>query len=189
MVTLTFVRHGQTFANADPSGPTELTPTGILQARALAARLAKVSWDGLYSSALSRALATARHIHEDQQHLEFRTSSLWNEIHSSIVGRPWSETETAADVPGDLARMDECWEALHHLQGRIIVVCHANVIRYLVGRCLYIAEPHRGALGVDNCSISILTNESGRWKLKLLNDISHLSRALLESSSRRDICF
>jgi broad specificity phosphatase PhoE len=63
MTHLTFVRHGETEWNLQGRVmghlDSALTPTGIEQARRLAARLRGTEFDAIYTSDLGRAEATA----------------------------------------------------------------------------------------------------------------------------------
>ncbi|MGB9804330.1 alpha-ribazole phosphatase [Desulfofundulus sp.] len=200
------VRHGETIWNAQfrfqGHSDIALSPRGLEQARALAARLSGESFTAFYSSDLQRALDTARILAEPHG-LPVVTLKALREINFGV----W-EGLTVAEIQNSYAReLQEWWQnPLHtripggetlaevadrvtggvreiverHSDGQVVVVCHGGCIRTLVGSVLGMDLNQYWRLGVNNACLSIL--EFYSWEkgiLTLFNDCSHLEKGEL----------
>lgn len=151
-VTLLFVRHGETALNAarvmQPAA-TPLSPRGLAQAQAVAARLALVRPVAVLSSDLPRALQTAQAIAAAAGGLPVQTSALLHERnfgdlrgrrHDSIGYDPLLMTEAppgGESMADFLHRVAQAFalavERRAQLAGPLVVVSHGLVIRALLG--------------------------------------------------------
>lgn len=202
---LWLVRHGESTWNVarrfQGGLDAPLSPRGRLQARALAAGLAPVRFDALYTSPLSRARETAlacgaavglAAVAVD----ELREVGLgdWEGLTLETIrardgdryarwlraplhhGPPGGEPMTAlADrVGGALARL-----GTRHAGGRVLVVSHGGAIASALcgwlGRCLDTIW----TLRLDNASITRVDLSAGR--VLALNEIGHLVDASVEA--------
>lgn len=153
------VRHGQSKANTRPvfqPPDSPLTETGLAQARRLGERAAKLKFDALIASPLTRARQTAETIGEMTGHTpEFselfverrKPEAIMGKSHANLPAlRMWKRWEDSLYRPGlrvedgenfdDLAGRTD--RALEHLytrpEKRILVVTHALFLRDLVAR-------------------------------------------------------
>ncbi|WP_448630513.1 histidine phosphatase family protein [Cellulomonas soli] len=102
-LTLTLVRHGQTYLNArrllQGWSDSPLTRTGRAGVRVTAAHLAEHTFTGAYSSPSGRAIATATEILRHHDDLRLRTDKDLRELHfGQYERRP--EHELDALAPG-----------------------------------------------------------------------------------------
>lgn len=150
-MTLLFVRHGETALNAArvmQPADTPLSPRGLAQARAVAARLAALRPAAVLASDLPRALQTAQAI-ADATGLPVQTSALLHERHfGDFRGRPhasfgfdpiqMTEAPPGGESMADfLARTAQAFAQAVALRatlaGPLVVVSHGLLIRALLG--------------------------------------------------------
>ncbi len=185
--TLVLVRHGvydETDARDDEVGKA-LLPEGREQARLTGARLA--AWpqrvDALHASTMTRARQTAEI------------------IAASLPGRPalpdrgireCTPPTYREDIMADLApgEADSCAAGVAQAYARYfrptsgrdsteVLVCHGNVIRYMVVRALG-ADPKLWlGMSVANCSLTVIeVRPDGRCRITSVGDRGHLPVAL-----------
>lgn len=192
---LVLVRHGETEHNllgiAQGWQDSELSERGRSQVAKLAARLQAFGSDAIYSSPLSRALATAEAIRavtgleitvldelkemnyggwEGRNFLDVRKTE---EEHY----RRWID-DPAWPCPGGeshndvLERMNRAFEVVRGAR-RPVVVAHGTAIR--IGATALLGAPVAFArhLAQDNASINLFVWRGGRCVLKTWNDTSH----------------
>ncbi len=181
--TIYLVRHGYYDHNddADPDVGKALVPLGVAQARLLGARLRglPVEIDALYSSTMTRARQTARVINEDLPHLDLQKTRILRECTPTT----WREDIMEGLDPGEAA---ECETQLEQAFKEFFVpspdkdrhevlVCHGNVIRYLVTRAQGV-DPHSWLMmSVGNCSITVIRIKAdGSFKILGVGDVGHL---------------
>lgn len=172
-----------------------LTAKGQLQAARLAERLKSVSFDAVYASDLKRAQETAerllnaltrkpeyvidKHLREIDMGDVLKTS--WDgfpeqyekwKLHEEDV--PYPNGESGTDVWNRCGALTE--ELLQSPGERIAVVCHGGVIRSLVCGLFGIPQVRRFLFGMplENCSITVVKQESGQRYLHTFNDHGHL---------------
>ena len=194
------VRHGQTEWNVQAriqgQGDSALTPDGIAQARAIAARLAREKFDALVSSDLGRASATASAI-ADRCGKSIVLDARLRERHFGVgEGMTYDEVDRA--YPGAFARIravdpdfvipggesrrqfhDRVVDAMDSLvqahEGRtLVVVTHGGVLatffRHVHAIPLDVAHP----IAITNASYNVLRHDGARWAVETWSDNAHL---------------
>ena len=209
---LVLVRHGRTASNAagriQGRADVPLDPTGLDEAHAVARALRRFSATALYSSPLSRALATAAIIGRE---LEL-TSQVWEGLTEYDFGlmseRDLEEIDTFAprlytaldawleagrddpmlrpDIPGAeplddfAARIAAFWDHVEtaHRGETAIAVTHGGVLRGMFTLAANGDLRRHSPFWADNCSISVLDFYHGAVVVRLFNDTGHLSGEL-----------
>ncbi len=181
--TVYLVRHGYYDHNddADPDVGKALVPLGVAQARLVGARLRAlpVKIDELYAITMTRARQTASVIHDEFPHLDLQKTRILRECTPST----WREDIMERLEPGEVA---ECEVQLEQAFKEFfvpspdedrndILVCHANVIRYLVTRVQGV-DPHSWLMmSLGNCSITVIRIKAdGNFKILAVGDVGHL---------------
>ncbi len=198
---LILVRHGESEWNRELriQGQTnsELTGTGIMQARAVANVLAKEPLHAIYSSDLTRAIATAEIIaapHGLNLQLDPRLREM---SFGGLEGLTWQEVrddhpdvktalQTGAHdfkMPGGgesrddlvaraLAAMDDI--AVRYPDQTICVVSHGGLISWFTRHVLGIPRSVPSRLRPDNCAIHRFELYEIGWHLRTFNERAHL---------------
>lgn len=179
--TLILVRHGQFFNHPEHRAFGRLTPLGRRQARRLGKRLRDYPVTRLMSSTAPRAVDTATIIAELLDDMPFRRSPLLLEgIPTVFEGITRAQR---ARVPTHRARMEKAFDRFFRgTRGANkcdVLVCHGNLIRYLLRRAIGDA-PHRWlSAAVMNCGLSnVLIKSDGTKRILALNDVGHLPRKM-----------
>jgi probable phosphoglycerate mutase len=198
------IRHGESLYNAEAriQGQSDiaLSPRGLRQAEAIAARLADERIEAVFASPLCRALATAEPLGDrlglpvqcDDQlkeiHAGIFQGLLWAEIEAKFpeAARPWREQHPDFVIPGGESRralMVRGRAALESIREnrfrRVAVVSHGGILGAALKSILGIpAELNPFVL--YNGSISRLVWDQ-RIKLVTLNELEHLRAAGLAS--------
>ena len=181
--TIYLVRHGFYDINddADPDVGKALLPLGVAQARLVGARLRAlpVKIDALYTSTMTRARQTARVIHEEFPHLDLQKTRILRECTPTT----WREDIMEQLEPGEAAECEvqleqafkEFFVPSPNKDRHDVLVCHGNVIRYLLTRVQGV-DPHSWLrMSVGNCSITVIRIEAdGRFKILGVGDVGHL---------------
>ena len=194
------VRHGQTEWNVGAriqgQGDSDLTEEGRAQARSIAARLARESFDVLISSDLGRAAATAEHIAR-RCGLPIVLDARLRERHFG-VGQGMTYEEVDRAYPGAFARIrnvdpdfvipgGESRRQFHervrsafdsiaqaHAGRTVVVVTHGGVLatffRHVHGIPLDVAHP----IAITNASYNVLDHDGSRWAVETWSDNAHL---------------
>jgi serine/threonine-protein phosphatase PGAM5 len=171
--TLVLVRHGQ--YEADGGG--WLTPLGRDQAELtsawLASRHPKV--DAIWSSTLPRARETAAIVRASFPKVRLREAAVLREgLYSKVRGYDVSAEERASDR----ARADRAWSRFFRVSrtDRVeLVVCHGNLIRYLVCRALEVPTLRWTRMNSHHCAITtILVRDSKAVRVVSYNETAHL---------------
>ena len=197
------VRHGETEWNkqhrVQGNGNSPLTPRGLDQADAIAARLATESFAALVSSDLGRALQTAERIARRTGHAVVPDARLrerhfgegegmtYDEIDRHFPGAFSRTKEMDADYrpPGGETRREfherivHAFEALAdaHDGQRITVVAHGGVLAalYRMIHAIPIVKAHE--IPISNAAYNAITFEADRWALEAWDDVAHLPAA------------
>lgn len=213
---LILIRHGQTLSNVQSGAPQEISKLGEEQINLLAERLRNTRSDRIISSKLERAILTAEGICPSVQHETSELLNEVNRRLVGKKGghKPQSQSSQSSGgaldrryrairsrivrvfrraVPPkwyieDEQRMESLWQWIGSMNGNVIMVCHGNVIRNLVGKVLRLSKHQCGQLLCDNTSISIVERRNDKWTLMLLNDISHLPNSQISDRSSRKAC-
>jgi serine/threonine-protein phosphatase PGAM5 len=178
--SLVFVRHGQ----YSSEGIGKLTELGREQARRtgiwLADQLAGTKVDVLWSSTLVRARETASIVSDSFGRMNVRPTGILREgMYSKLKDYPVPADERAEDR----ARADQAWARLSK-KSRIdrleLVVCHGNLIRYLVCRALRVSVARWTRMNSNHCGVSrVLIRDTGAIRVVTYNETGHLPRELV----------
>lgn len=207
LTSLHLIRHGVTASNVQGvymgRSQESLSADGRWQARQLARRLQGQELDAIFCSPLRRARETADIIAQPHRQ-EVRIDPDIMELDlSRWQDRPASEIAVAdADAwqiwctdPARLAisgieTLDSLGERVRrflsrvrhdHPSGSVAVVSHDGVIRMAVMEALAISWGHYRSLPLDNTSISTVEVGGPHPRLRLFNDVGHLSGAGVSS--------
>jgi serine/threonine-protein phosphatase PGAM5 len=190
--TIVLVRHGHYVADetiAETSGP-PLSPLGIAQARLAGSALAALpDFDHHYVSPMHRARDTAAAIAQD---LPAPAFAVVDDLAECTP--PTRRTEITVDEkPEDLAA---CRARLERVFARFFVpaagagddadllVCHGNVIRYLVTRALGVDDAAWLEMSVRHASMTVIRVEAdGRFKVIAVGDSGHVPVGLRTGAS------
>lgn len=203
MTRLILIRHGETAWNRERrmQGQTDtpLSDEGLVQARALGARMAAVRFAALYSSDLSRALETARPVAAATGHEIITDPRLRERAFGIFEGL--TAAEIAARYPDELERF--------HSRDPDYVVPEGESARMFHARCLPcladIAERHSGedvvvvthGLVLDavyraahsmppeaprtvqllNASVNVFARNGTDWRMESWGDVEHLQQS------------
>jgi broad specificity phosphatase PhoE len=192
---LVLIRHAETRHNVDGIaqgwGDSALSERGERQVRALAARVAGLAPDALFSSPLGRAMAAARAIAEatgleivSLDDLREMNYGRWEgqsfrevRVNDAEAARRWRddpdcpcpEGESHNDVRARMARAFAAAAAA----ARPVVVTHGTAIR--VGATILLDVPVMASrhLAQDNAALNVFVRRGSRMVLTLWNDTSH----------------
>lgn len=201
------VRHGQTAWNAERriQGQLDLplSPVGLAQARATANRLARESFDGIYSSDLSRALGTAEAAAR-RLGLPIRRCIALRERHYGAfqaltydeMGRRFPQDSArllARDAEFELPqggeslnrfsdRVTQCVDAIvaAHAGGRALVVTHGGVLDILHRRASGKPLSAPRDFDIPNAGVNWLEVAGDTWSILSWAECHHLDEALDE---------
>jgi serine/threonine-protein phosphatase PGAM5 len=187
---LYLIRHGQYTVTPElPHG--KLTPLGMKQAELTGQHLLDVPVRAVHSSTMSRAHQTARIIADNFYGIQVQTSDLLRECVPSIPQRLEAQlTEYARFAPdfnlGDVImhqmQADDAYDQYfqpveNHLAGdsHELLVCHGNILRYLVCRVLGASPDAWANLYILHCGISIVrVDEDALRTLMSHNSTDHI---------------
>ena len=202
MTNVILVRHAQTRWNQSGriqggDNDTVLDETGERQCRSLAARLSRENIDAVYSSPLSRAIATARWIARDHR-VDLIEEPAFREMNCGTL-----EGTEIADIGSRLQRLlkggnedellfkscggesceqllERTWSAIlekaaRHHDGSFVVVSHYFVIASILCAVLGIPATQLGRFRLGVTSISTVSFDSYGPFLTLYNDRCHVA--------------
>lgn len=195
--TLILIRHGETLHNvagiAQGWQDSELSERGQRQVRQLAERLKAMRIDAIFSSPLSRALATAQAV-ADATGLAISTIDELREMnYGGWEGRsfldvrkvdedifqkwiadgatPCPDGESHSDVR---ARMEAAFAKIGGDGAkRVAVVTHGTAIRVAVTALLELPVMTSRHFAQDNAAMNVFVRRADRWILKVWNDATH----------------
>lgn len=179
---IVLARHGHYELNpkADPKLGPGLSPLGIAQAHLLGARLAgEADFDAVRVSPLQRAQDTARVALEGFDAPAMMTLADLSEC-TPPTHKP---SDTADSTPESLKACTEQLDRLFATQfkpangqpRRELLVCHGNVIRYLVSKALGLDPKSWLAMSFGHTSLStIRIDADGSMRLLGAGDLGHL---------------
>ncbi len=172
------VRHGQYDMTPGSRTRGHLTTTGRRQARHLSRRLRRLPIDVIHHSDLARAVETADILRKELRGVDVRSSRSLREGLPGMKELPHRKRHRV-----DRARMDRAYERLvRPCRGRDrheVVVCHGNIIRYLIMRTLDVHPATWFRIDTLLCSVSLLrVSRRDGARVSSINDVSHLPEAL-----------
>lgn len=192
MREIVLVRHGHYVA--DPAideriGP-GLSPIGVAQARLAGARLAGdlSRFDGLYVSPMQRARDTAGSIGQSFPQQTFDVVADMAECTPPTRRKEITANEKPESLDACKAQLDRLFARFFATKadaGRSdLLVCHGNVIRYLVTRALGVDSEAWLEMSVGHASITrIRVEPDGRYKIIAVGDIGHIPSNLRTGAS------
>lgn len=173
--TLLLLRHGQ----QETEGIGSLTPLGREQARATARYLEQVPFAAIWSSTLPRARETAGIVAE---HLgaQVRTSRLLREgLYTKVPGY----NVPASERREDRVRAEAAYARFFRTSRteRIeLLVCHGNLIRYLLCRALRAPAARWLRITTNHCGLTrIVIRDTGAVRVVSYNETAHLPPPLV----------
>ncbi len=181
--TLVLVRHGAYLPDphADPNLGPGLVPIGVAQARLSGARLAGLPhrFDALFTSPLTRAHETARVIASDLPGVVVEVVPDLAECTPPTRRLEVIADEKAEDLAACAGQLDRLFAARFvpslGLERRELLVCHGNVIRYLVTKALGVDTTAWLEMSVGHASLTVIRVEAdGRFKVIAVGDVGHL---------------
>lgn len=205
MLTIYFVRHGQTALSRENmfcgSLNPELTPEGRQMAHALADYYARVKWRAIYSSPMKRTIATAAPIAK-RVRLKIGTEKglreiaygkwegrtieeahkRWTEDHIKWLADPGWNAPTGGETANQvatraLAVIDKIRK--RYRDGNVMVISHKATIRIILCSLLGIdIGRFRFRLNASVSSVSIVEFGAHGPLLKVLGDTTHLPENL-----------
>ena len=207
--TIIMVRHGETQGNLDDKAQghldVPLTPTGRLQAKAVAERLSDTDFDAVYSSDLQRAVDTAKAITANRPILQIQTRTQlreidfgdyedmpWEEVgntHPEFYRR-WKNLGTRVDIkfPGGESLRDT-WNRVgefaneiatnnHQRNSTLLIVGHGGSLQALLAHLLNLDITHQWSFVFENTSVTRIREHQftpNAWRTYQFNDTSHLN--------------
>lgn len=184
--TIYLVRHGQYDPEVkdEPHG-SGLTPVGREQAERTAEHLAQIPFAAVHTSTLTRALQTAEIIASRHPHLALQQTDLLKEITPPLpyLALKHMKDISLEQIQKDRLQAEEVIRRYLKPAGETpvyeAIVCHGNLIRYLVCRALQISPLIWMNLETYNCSISVLEiDPHGNMILLSYNESGHLPEEL-----------
>ena len=200
---LIFIRHGETLWNLEGRVmgqlDSPLSPKGEQQARAIAERLAGISFDHLYSSDLGRAAQTARHIaalsgHTIQFDRDLRERNMG--VFQGHTGKQkrekladvWKQCKAGgADykIPGggesQNQRLQRSLDVMNrlaerHSGQRVVIVSHDGILRGFLAHTIGLDIKSETLFLRANASYNSFMKQGDVWRLQVWGDTSHLQQ-------------
>ena len=174
--TLVFLRHGQ----YDAENRGELTPLGREQARLTGRYLEPIRFDTIWSSTLPRAKETADIVSQLVGGMRVRHTGLLREgLYTKVEGYDIPASERRVDR----ARADAAYEKVvraSRADRTELVVCHGNLIRYIMCRVLHMPIAKWLRMTTSHCGLTrVLVRDSGAVRVMSYNETSHLPTKLV----------
>lgn len=169
--TLLFLRHGQ--YDAENGGV--LTPLGREQARLTAKYLEAFRFDAVWSSTLPRAKETADIVARQVGGIRVKHTGILREgLYTKVEGYD----VPAAERRADRARADAAYAKIvrtSRSERTELVVCHGNLIRYIMCRALHTPILKWLRMTTSHCGLSrVLVRDTGAVRVMSYNETSHL---------------
>ena len=179
--TIVLVRHGNYTADdkVDPKLGPGLSPLGVAQARMVGARLAPMPFEALYASPMQRARDTADMIGAERPGARFEILPDLAECTPPTRRVEVMQDEKPEDLAACQAQLDRLFAAYFKPSAdgdrNVLMVCHGNVIRYLVTRALGVDTKAWLEMSAGHASITRIRIEpDGRMKVLSVGDVGHL---------------
>ena len=175
--TLLLVRHGEYSSEG-------LTRVGKMQAAHAARRLRRVPATAIHCSTMKRAEQTARIIAKEHRGLPLRRANVLRECIPSLPPALRKGSGVSAEaIRRGKDQADRAYRRyFRRSPGRDVcdvLVCHGNLIRYLVCRALGLGKYAWCSLGSAHCGITVIRiMASGELVLVSYNDTGHLPEKL-----------
>ena len=179
---LYLVRHGNFDAEVKPEDGLGggLTLLGRRQVRLTAKRLSRLPIDAIYHSDLRRAAETAAIIAEQFPNAPIRSSRLLRECvpGAPLVFPEYFQKLPPEDLRRDLTQAQQAYTRFFRLnrrgERREVLVCHGNIIRYLLSRVMQAPPEIWGNLDVRQASVSEVELQAEWQRVNAMGDVGHL---------------
>ena len=181
--TVYLVRHGAYDSSSgtnSPDGP-GLVPLGIAQARLVGARLRglPITITALTASTMTRARETAAVVHESLPSVPMQESNLLRECTPPIHDEEKPEGQAETEQGACQATLDEVFRRYfvpaRGSEQHDVLVCHGNVIRYLVTKALGVDTRSWIGMTVGHASLTVIrVRANGSMTVLSVGDIGHL---------------
>jgi serine/threonine-protein phosphatase PGAM5 len=179
---LLLIRHGQ--YDEREEGTKDLTALGRKQAKRIGKSLEFDRIDAVYASTMLRARTTAGLIAEDRN-LPVQTTPLLCECIPTKIGF-YIPPDTIAEGKRQADRAFDRFFKKSRILRTELLVCHGNIIRYLVARALRVPGTTWRKMAIYHASITeIRIHSDGRAVLFSYNDVAHLPHKLRTMSGAR----
>lgn len=186
--TIHLIRHGQYHTKPDTEVSGSLTDIGREQAALVGAALIDVPLSEIHCSSLRRAEETAEIICESIPGMQANSTELLWELVPTIPPHLEDYFEALSlqnpefsieKVPENRLKADTAFQQFFIPAGtesdNIAIVCHGNLIRYLVCQALAINPDKWSNMYINHCSLTrILVEEDGNMILVSYNETGHL---------------
>jgi serine/threonine-protein phosphatase PGAM5 len=181
--TIVLLRHAQYAPDpsADPKVGPGLTPFGIAQARLTGARLAGLPFrfDAVLSSPMTRAQQTARVVAADMPGTKIDTVEDLAECTPPTPRIAPGKEGSAEEMAECAARLDRIFaEHFKPAQGQPrteLLVCHGNVIRYLIAKSMHVDTQAWAELSVAHTSLNtVRVFADGSMLVIGVGDVGHI---------------
>ena len=184
--TVVLVRHGNYVPDpaADAKLGPGLSPLGLAQSHLAGARLsAQARFDGLYVSPLQRARDTAAAMAEDFPSRRFDVVDDLAECTPPVRGTPAATPEEAKTQEACKAQLDKAFARFFKpaagSEHTDMLVCHGNVIRYMVVRALGVDSASWLGMSVGHASMTTIRVEAdGTMRVIAVGDVGHVPPTL-----------
>ncbi len=190
--TIVLVRHGQYLqqAHGDERTGMGLSPLGVAQARLAGARLAGQPGriDGFHASPLRRARETAAVIGDSLPQHHFEIDEDLAECTPPTRRAEAMADEKLADLAACTAQLERSFARYFRpatgSERTDLLVCHGNVIRYLVTRALGVDPQAWLEMSVGHASVTVIrVQPDGRMKVIAVGDVGHLPPDMLTGAT------
>ena len=180
--TIILVRHGQ-YAGSSEKGEDRLTPLGRKQAAYAAKRLKEYKIDRIIHSSMPRAVETATIVKKNLKHRKVMQSC--ELLRECVPGFPKHLRKKAGftnlkKLKTDERQVEKAFAKYFKASRKDsvdVLVCHGNVIRFLVCKVLGIDTLTWRTLDIKQCGISIVQIRSkgnNRQVLLSHNEVGHI---------------
>jgi serine/threonine-protein phosphatase PGAM5 len=176
---LLLIRHGQ--YDEREEGTKDLTAIGRAQAKHIGKALVHHEIDAVYASTMIRARTTAALIVEGRK-LMVQSTPILCECIPTKIGF-YIPADTIAEGKKQADRAFERFFKKTRITRTELIVCHGNIIRYLVARALDVPGVAWRKMAIYHASITeIRIHSDGRAILFAYNDVGHLPQKLVTMS-------
>lgn len=181
--TIVLVRHGHYAPDpaADPKLGPALTDLGVAQAHLVGARLAGLpqKFDTVYASPMTRAQQTAKVIVGDLDNAAIETVADLAECTPPTRHKEITATMKPEDLSDCARQLDRVFAARFKPASgapvQELLVCHGNVIRYLITKALAVDTEAWLEMSVGHVSMTTIRIEAdGSTKVIAIGDVGHV---------------
>lgn len=181
--TIYLVRHGaydSSAATKSPDGP-GLTPLGIAQARLVGARLRGLpaAITTVTASTMTRARETATVVGESLPSVPTQESNLLRECTPPMHGEEKPDPQTEKEQRACQMTLDEAFRRYfvpaRGFEQQEVLVCHGNVIRYLVMKALGVDTHAWIGFSIAHASLTVIrVHADGTMSVLAVGDLGHI---------------